>query len=187
MTMEMNMMFSNNKLVACLFLMAGVLLLPLSAAESSFGAHVGIDFDSTGSAVIRPGIDFRSVGGRGVLGTAFSVDYMNENARGYHETDDEAEDSELLLASFFGLAQMSMWYGDVALYAGIGTSYYYMPTVGGFSSLLEDQVLHLKTGYLFTVYPIQFFIEADMDLSFKDSFELRYQHPHVNIGASVLR
>ncbi len=166
----------------CLLWMIMVSLIPLTAADSSIGAHMGLDIDQTGAVQVRPGIDIRTLGGRGIFGTDVSIDYFPVNSRGYHG----AEPSDMLMVSVFGLGQLSMWYGDVAFYSGLGTSYYYMPNIDGFLSLIEDNVVHTKLGFLYTIYPIQMFIDMDFDIFF-DVFRFDYSHPHVTIGATFIR
>ncbi len=168
---------------ACILILA---LVQIAAADQSVGIHIGVEQDMNSGLQVRPGLDFRSLGGRGVIGGEISIDYFPVNSRGYLDSDGSYEESDMIMVSAFGLIQLSMWYGDVAFYAGPGSSYYYMPGVGGYFSLTEDSLIHTKIGVLHTWYPLQVFIESDFDIFF-DNFRVDLNHPHVSVGVSLLR
>jgi hypothetical protein len=153
-------------------------------ADSYFGAHIGIESDTSGVLHLRPGIDFRSVGGRGVLGGIVSLDYFPVNTREY--AGSALSESSVLFLSAYALAQFSFMYGDAAFYAGPGVSMYYVRENDGYITLLEDKILHTKFGGLFTYYPLQFFIETDIDLTLLP-FSYGIARPHFTLGVSILR
>lgn len=155
------------------------------AVDNSFGAHLTGEIAHDGSFQVHPGIDFRFIGGRGIFGSDFTFEYFPTNSRGYQST----EVSSLLMSTAYALTQLSWNYGDMAVYMGPGTSFYYMPDETSptlHSSLLEDNLIHWKTGVLYTFYPAQFFIENDFDIYF-DAFDFDIIHPHISIGVSFLQ
>ncbi|MGM0431936.1 MAG: hypothetical protein ACQEQU_04420 [Spirochaetota bacterium] len=153
----------------------------VSSAESSFGAHMTLEPDSTGAWKPHPGIDFRNLGGRGIIGSSVSIDYIPTNTRGYG-----VNSSSLSMVSGFAFVQFSLYYGDLAFYAGPGLSLYYGGGDGGYMTLIQDKIIHTKLGGLYTYYPLQFFIEAEVDLSL-DPFAYRINQPHISLGVSLLR
>ncbi len=166
-----------------------ILISGAYAVDSSFGAHISGEIAPDGTFQLHPGIDFRFIGGRGIIGSEFTVGYYPSNSRGYLDSDGSFEVSEVLMASAYALFQLSWDYGDMAVYMGPGTSLYYMPqevTPSANSTLLEDNLIHWKTGFLYTLYPAQFFAEAEIDIFF-DSFKFDIQHPHISLGVSFLK
>ncbi len=172
-----------------------MILIPTTmtfAVDSSFGAHLTGEIAPTGTFQVHPGIDYRFIGGRGLVGSEFSVEYFPTNSRGY----DSNNPSSLLMVSAYALAQLTMYYGDMAVYMGPGTSFYYGPNLGvdadsdgqndgaGYSSLLNDSLIRWKTGFSYTIYPTQLFAEIDFDLRFVPFGVI---NPGLSVGFSFMR
>lgn len=168
-------------LFALMFLL--ISSMSLWSVDSSFGLHMsGILDGQDGSVHLHPGLEIRNIGGRGVLGSQFSLDYLPENARDYHAD----QSGSVLEASAYVLGQLSFYYGDLAVYGGFGTSYYYIQDVGGFASIVEDDLLLAKLGFLYTMYPLQVFTEVGSAISFSSS-SAGLKYPELLFGISLLR
>lgn len=169
--------------------MCVTLLLLLSAlsftygADSSVGAHLGLDSDGAGDSGLRVGLDYRLAGGRGVYAQVVSVEFLAKNVRDYNSS----AVAPMLLASWYPMAQASLYYGDLAFYAGPGISYYVQSGGnGGGLTLIDEQILHARVGLSYTIYPLQIYLESDTDIHFSP-FAFDIAQPQIQLGVSLMR
>ncbi len=161
-----------------------MVLIPLSAVSAvdfSISVHAGIEPGPLSTVVLSGGADMRMIGGRGVFGSAVSVDYLPSNPKNYHATP-----GDLFLISSYALVQASILYGDLTFYLGPGTSIYVMPGTGIFSTLGEDGILHARAGAAYNLYPLQLFLEAEIDIA-PATITFDFANPRVKVGVGILQ
>ncbi len=135
----------------------------LYAADFSTAARLGFELDQTTNKLkVVPGIDLRVIGGRGLLGSKLSADYLPANYRGYNN----GTAGDIILVSSFGLLQASIFYGDLTFYTGPGTSIYVMPGTGTFTTPADDSLMHYLLGTAYQLYPLQVFAEIEFDIEY---------------------
>jgi hypothetical protein len=175
------MVHAPKKLIVFVCILVGV-LFSTSAVDYSTSIHVGIEPDQSFDYQVNGGLDLRILGGRGVFGTKLSVDYLPVNFRNYHN----GTLGNMFIISGYSLIQASLFYGDLTFYAGPGTSLYIMPGIGTFASVAEDSLFHLTTGAAFNVYPLQVFVEAEVDVEFSP-WDFGIARPRFRVGVGLLR
>ena len=179
--------------ISLVVLVLFLILIPamsLPAVDQSVGAHFGIEIDAAGDPHMTVGADLRLVGGRGMFGTKVSMDFTTGNPRAY--AADVAADSTLLISSY-GLLQYSIFYGDLTVYGGPGTSLYLLTGVpDGATSTMNilrntiatDGLVHLLAGVSYSWYPMTLFAEIEYDLGIVPlAFDI--MQPHIRMGFSL--
>jgi hypothetical protein len=157
----------------------------LAAADFSTGARLGLEPDQGGTYRGTAGVDLRVIGGRGWSASKLSVDYLGANYRGYAGN----AAGRMFVLSSYALVQASLFYGDLTFYIGPGTSLYIIPgspPVSG-STIGNDALIHSLFGGAYTLYPLQFFAEAEFDMPFTGGLFSEFNRPRVRVGVSVLQ
>jgi hypothetical protein len=153
----------------------------LYAADFSTAARLGFELDQANNLKAVPGIDLRVVGGRGLIGSKLSADYLPGNFRGYNN----GTAGDIILVSSFGLLQASIFYGDLTFYTGPGTSLYVMPgTAGAFTTSATDSLMHYLMGAAYLLYPLQVFAEIEFDIEFSP---VKMGSSRVKIGVGLMQ